>query len=45
MEELGLEEQARTATEREAALAAVRANPYCYVLSKRMEKLQRVGCG
>jgi hypothetical protein len=43
LEELGLEEKARVATEREAAIAAVRANGY--VLGKRREKLQRVGCG
>ena len=43
LEELGLEEKARAATEREAAVAAVRANGY--VLGKRLEKLQRVGCG
>ena len=43
LEELGLEEKARRATEREAAIAAVRANGY--VLGKRLEKLQRVGCG
>ena len=43
LEELGLEDKARESTEREAALAAVRANGY--VLSKRLEKLQREGCG
>ena len=43
LDELGLGEQVRSDTEREAALAFVRANGY--VLSKRLEKLHRVGCG
>jgi hypothetical protein len=43
LEELGLDEKARTTTEREAAIAVVRVNGY--VLGKRLEKLQRVGCG
>jgi hypothetical protein len=43
LEELGLDEKARTETERGAAIAAVRANGY--VLNKRIEKLQRTGCG
>ncbi len=43
LEELGLEEQARAATEREAAIAAVRANGYHDVLSKQLEKLQGKG--
>ncbi len=43
LRELGLEEPARAATQKEAAVAAVRANGY--VLRKRLEKLQRAGVG
>jgi hypothetical protein len=43
LEELGLDEKARTETERGAAIAAIRANGY--VLNKRIEKLQKLGCG
>ncbi len=43
LEELGLDDKSRMETERRAAIAAVRANGY--VLSKRLEKLQRLGCG
>ncbi len=43
LRELGLEETAVAATEKEAAVAAVRANGY--VLRKRLERLQRAGVG
>ena len=43
LEELGLDDKARTETEKRAAIAAVRANGN--VLSKRLEKLQRLGYG
>jgi hypothetical protein len=43
LEELGLDDKARTETEKRAAIAAIRANGY--VLGRRLEKLQRLGLG
>jgi hypothetical protein len=43
LEELGLDDKARMETEKRAAIAAIRANGY--VLSRRLEKLQRLGLG